>query len=280
MKRFLLVLLVIFLAFSSLAALSEAVPYLVKLPAEREIFKGPGEEYERNGLVGKNGTYTIVEEQYSSDGYLWGRLKSGAGWVRLSDAPVISEDNWFLPYTIKLPAWVSIFKGPGYDYVYTKLVGADGVYTIVEEAFDEEGNLWGRLKSGAGWVDLTYASWAETLPAVISFADSQLLMSGEYIFRQPDASEYSVKIAVRANELLRNVRFTSLTLGEMFWETDEVLYSARYMQDWRPLVIEVTFWGDMTTFGFDFTDDEGFDRHYLISVSGRNGQLYVQEYLK
>lgn len=278
MKKFFVWLLTAVCLFSSVSALSENVPYRTKLTGDTPIYAGPGERYGYEKDVGENGVFTIVEERIGEDGCLWGRLKSGAGWVRLSDAPVIAYRE--TPYTTEIPAWVSVFDGPGYDYIYKDLVGEDGVYTIVEEIPDEEGNLWGKLKSGIGWVDLTHLEHAKTLPVIISFADDQLLKSLEYIYRQPDASEYSVKIAVRANELLKNVHFTSLTLGENFWETDKVLYSARYMQDWRPLVIEVTFWGDMTTFGFDFTDEEGVERHYLISLSGRNGQLYVQEYLK
>lgn len=278
MKRILTWVLIVFCLLSSFSALSQSDAYRVTLMGDTPIYAGPGEEYGYKRDVGEKGVFTIVEETIGKDGFLWGKLKSGAGWVRLSDTPAVVFRE--TPYTVHIPAWVSIFDGPGYDYVYRKLVNENGVYTIVEEAPDEEGNLWGRLKSGAGWVDLTYLSRADNLPALISFADDQLLKSGEYIFRQPDAGEYSVKIAVRANELLRDVCFTSLTLKEEFWETDRVLYSAKYMQSWRPLVIEVTFRGDMTTFGFDFTDEAGVDRHYLINISGRNGQLYAEEYLK
>ena len=45
----------------------------------------------------------------------------------------------------------SIHEGPSYDDIFVATVGEKGVYTIVEEATDAEGNLWGRLKSGIGW---------------------------------------------------------------------------------------------------------------------------------
>jgi hypothetical protein len=48
---------------------------------------------------------------------------------------------------------VEIFNGPGYDSVFARSVGQDGVYTIVEEAW-VDGHCWGKLKSGAGWVML------------------------------------------------------------------------------------------------------------------------------
>ena len=275
MKRVFTWITAIVFVILCVSALAEDASYRVSLKKGTPIYKGPGEEYGFAQNVRVDGVYTIVKEAVSEDCYLWGRLKSGAGWVRLSDEPVTAMRN--VPYTIKIPAWVSIFHGPGCDFGYKQLVGTDGAYTIVEERIDEEGKIWGRLKFGVGWVDLTNMERAKTLPAIISFADDSLLESGEFISRKADASEYSVKIAVRANELLRNVRFTSLTLGEEFWETEKVLYSARYMQSWRPLVIEVTFWGDMTTFGFDFTDESGVSRRYLMNISGRSGELYVWE---
>lgn len=55
-------------------------PYLVKITADvLNVRKGPGMSYRIATTVKKNGIYTIVDE---SDG--WGKLKSGAGWIKLS----------------------------------------------------------------------------------------------------------------------------------------------------------------------------------------------------
>lgn len=54
-------------------------PYLVKVIVDAlNIRKGPGTNYEKVGCIRTFGIYTIVEEK---DG--WGRLKSGAGWIKL-----------------------------------------------------------------------------------------------------------------------------------------------------------------------------------------------------
>ena len=54
-------------------------PYLVKVTVDAlNIRKGPGTNYEKVGCIKTYGIYTIVEEK---DG--WGRLKSGAGWIKL-----------------------------------------------------------------------------------------------------------------------------------------------------------------------------------------------------
>ncbi|MDI9504745.1 MAG: hypothetical protein QM271_01410 [Bacillota bacterium] len=128
---------------------SSGVPYTTPLGAEEKIYSGPGFAYGYVKTVGEDGVYTIVKETYCSDGYLWGKLKSGVGWVRLSDS------SSSVPYTTPLGAEEKIYSGPGFAYGFVKTVGVDGVYTIVKEAYCTDGYLWGKLKSGVGWVRLS-----------------------------------------------------------------------------------------------------------------------------
>lgn len=53
--------------------------------SELNIRKGPGTEYERTGSIKDRNVYTIVETKKSRDGGIWGRLKSGVGWVNVSE---------------------------------------------------------------------------------------------------------------------------------------------------------------------------------------------------
>lgn len=56
------------------------VPYLVKINTGLLNYRqGPGTNYKINGTVKKGGVYTIVGEDNG-----WGKLKSGAGWIKLS----------------------------------------------------------------------------------------------------------------------------------------------------------------------------------------------------
>jgi len=56
------------------------------------------------------------------------------------------------PYIIKINTDVlNVRSGPGTNYSIRTKVTRNYKYTIVEES---EG--WGRLKSGAGWIDLSY----------------------------------------------------------------------------------------------------------------------------
>lgn len=142
------------------SAAADFESYTVKLSASTEIYEGPGDGCDFARTVGEDGVYTIVEEAFDSFGNLWGRLKSGAGWVMLEAASAGYEYVYLndVPYTTSLDASVGIYDAPGIDGEFVREVGEDGVYTIVEEAIGDDGFLWGRLKSGLGWVMLSDAA--------------------------------------------------------------------------------------------------------------------------
>lgn len=88
--------------------------------------------------------------------------------VRMSDLTLVSgggttgtggsSSQGFKAYTVKVSVTeLRIRSGPGTD-TDSKGFIAPGVYTIVEEANGPGASKWGRLKSGAGWISLDYAS--------------------------------------------------------------------------------------------------------------------------
>lgn len=191
----------------------------------------------------------------------------------------IEDDG--LPYLLKIDrADQSIYEGPGYDYIFVGTVQLRGTYTIVEEAWDYEGNLWGKLKSGVGWVDLTEIRSPEYASALISanYADDNLILHGDYHYCPGDASEYRIPIAIRAYGKLRDVELCAfdfvgerLVMGEAFFTLTE-------MTSDMPLVAELAFPGDMSMYGIRFVDEKGVTHTYSISISGRNGSLVLSEY--
>ena len=101
--------------------------------------------------------YPIVEEKNG-----WGRLKSGAGWISLSYTKKVSSGNStaFTPYLVTTTCDVLNIRsgaGTGHSIVgaIREKAGQKKQYTIVEEK-----NGWGRLKSGAGWISLSYTKKA------------------------------------------------------------------------------------------------------------------------
>lgn len=58
--------------------------YKVKITTDvLKVRKGAGTNYGTNGSVSKGQVYTIVDEKWNGK-TLWGKLKSGAGWISLS----------------------------------------------------------------------------------------------------------------------------------------------------------------------------------------------------
>ena len=174
----------------------------------------------------------------------------------------------------------SIFDTPTYDGRFVGVVEQAGAYTIVEEATDEEGNLWGRLKSGRGWVDLTEirSGWREKLPVTMNYADPTLLESGNYIHCVHSYGPYMEQIAMRPNRTLYKFAFSILTYEGDHYEIYEPLLYLEEISPDKPLVADVEFPGDMSMYAMTFTDSDGVFYSYYIAQSGRNNTVCMGEF--
>lgn len=118
------------------------------------------------GQTGK-GVFTIVEVRNG-----WGKLKSGVGWIYLENPDYcIIQGNTpttaaFEPYlvTVKV-ADLNIRKDATIDAQSVGYTGK-GTFTIVEEKtgkVNKDGTvgLWGKLKSGAGYICLAFDAYTE-----------------------------------------------------------------------------------------------------------------------
>ena len=185
-----------------------------------------------------------------------------------------------LPYLQKVSfADQAIFGGPSYDGPCVGTVKVAGTYTIVEEARDTEGNLWGKLKSGAGWIDLTEVRLRLESPEPLSaaYTDDLLLQSGNFHRYVGCANEYAVSIALRAHETLTDVRLYSMIFNETM-ELHEELFTLPVLEPNMPLVAELDFPGDMSTFAILFTDSIGNEHFLTLYISGRNGTPVLAPY--
>lgn len=120
------------------------------------IRRGPGTDYEAVGYITDHGCYTATEVV---NGH-WGKLKSGAGYIsvhkaycrRVGDTDTPAHK---LPYMVKvLDGALNIRSGPGTNYPVTGVIRDKGSYTVTQEAAGQGADLWGKLKSGAGWIAL------------------------------------------------------------------------------------------------------------------------------
>ncbi len=276
--KILILAVVCMLVIASFAyALAES--YTIKLNASEQIYKGPGMDYGCAKLVGENGVYTIVEEAICWEGYLWGKLKSGAGWVRLTDVPMEAD---ILPAEsarkVRLAAWVPIFDAPREEGgAIIDIVGLDGVYTIVQEKTDAFGDFWGRLKSGAGWVNLSHAEESGNPPITAYFAEVIDEIPDHWCDFVVDNSEYMTRVAIRVNEYITDFSFHMLTYGDGF-ETLEEYCSLDWLGEDTYFTAGIVFYGDMTTYGISFADSNGVERRFALSLSGYDGSIELYEY--
>lgn len=168
-----------------------------------------------------------------------------------------------------------IFQNPDYDSILVDTIWEKGVFTILEEKEDGEGNLWGKLKSGQGWVNLTKISNDSKLPIRAGLIQEKEVPEDavEMLF---DESEYMVRLAFLAKEELKDIRFTSIYLTDE-GVADDTLHSLSELKEGQVFVAGVVFAGDMTSFGLEFIDAKGELRYYSTYISGRNGELILQE---
>lgn len=70
-----------------------------------------------------------------------------------------TDSNIFSPYLVKVTASaLNIRQSAGVDSLVVGTITDRGVYTIVEEKAGKGAKMWGKLKSGAGWIALDYTN--------------------------------------------------------------------------------------------------------------------------
>ena len=76
-------------------------------------------------------------------------------YIEETEVATETEETSISPYTLKInDNYHGIYSRPSYESSYVEDIPT-GKYTIVEEQYDQRGNLWGKLKSDAGWICLT-----------------------------------------------------------------------------------------------------------------------------
>ena len=181
-----------------------------------------------------------------------------------------------LPYIIRLEdPDTEIYAGPAFRTGAVAMLNEAGAYTIVEEIADHDGNVWGRLKSGIGWVCLTKPSLA---PIYADYAEESF--NPYYAYWSEDA-DYITSIGFTAGETLKDVRFGLLDWFEReAYTMAQELFTIDVMTPDQPFLAQVCFYGDMTTYGISFTDAKGDARFFAISISGMDGSLLCREYME
>lgn len=268
------------------AVTMHSVPYLLQIDQfEPEIHYGPGYDFGIASMRLARGIYTIVEESVDSEGNLWGKLKSGIGWVdvtgmdfsQIQEEAVPAETSGELPYLVRVDRFEqAVFQGPGFDYGLVDMLVKRGEYTIVEESVDYEGNLWGKLKSGIGWLNLTQMRSVEYQSALltVNHADDAALRGEHYAYST--GREYCIPVLIRAYGKLRDVTIFELVFSDGYCPGAD-LFTLPEMTESVPLVAELDFPGDFSMYGIRFTDETGDTHVYSVYCSLRNGEMQLSD---
>lgn len=110
-----------------------------------------------NDAKSQIGAYSVLEnaKKACKEGYT---VYNSKGEAVYTNAAAGQQAPAGVPYKVKVDIPdLRIRKGPGTNYDFAGYTG-EGVFTITEEATGQGATKWGRLKSGAGWISLDYAT--------------------------------------------------------------------------------------------------------------------------
>ena len=124
-----------------------SVSYTVKVVNDAiYVIDAPSPDANIVQTIYKNEVYTIID---AKNGY--GKLKSGAGWINLKYTIPTSQST---PQSTKVKVVndaIYVIDAPSPDANIVQTIYKNEVYTIVDTK-----NGYGKLKSGAGWINLKY----------------------------------------------------------------------------------------------------------------------------
>ena len=120
-------------------------------------------------------------------------------------------------------------------------------------------------------------------PAVtIQWAEDTLANYSSYDTLIADESEPQVKILLSSTYPLKNFNFLKLSIdgadeqGRLITTTESIYNIATLMPN-HPLVVAMTFYGDLPSYGISYKDEKGETRNLYITQSGKDGSLMLVE---
>lgn len=102
-------------------------------------------------------------------------------------------------------------------------------------------------------------------------------------FYSIDQSEYSTKIVFSTDDKLQDFKILSLFMedvsddGNVSYSINDI-YSHGTLTFDRPLVVEMTFYGDTPSYGISYKDETGETKRFSISMSGYDGSLELLKF--
>ena len=179
-----------------------------------------------------------------------------------------------LPYLKEVPAEACIFKGASLDAAFNRTMGSDGTFTIVEEVRDANGQIWGRLKSGAGWVNVTDPFCHGTKAPAVTVSYTGKIMKKSYTYRAGEESgEYVTLLTFMPHQKVYNVKVMQTHPA---LDSNKTIIQMAELAPGEAVVVGVMLM-DFNEFYISYQDDQGKTGHaYVVQNYADGPALYFR----
>ena len=162
----------------------------------------------------------------------------------------------------------------GQIFVLSETVKADHLEIRIKSVYENENDNEDTAISEV----VVYSNSSKETGDLISvdYADTTLLSGGSY-HHYSDGQEYREAIVIEAASELNDVHFFQYEMNADGLVPGMDLYALSTLTEDKPLVVEVEFPGDLTTYGIRFVDDNGCSHSYRIYISGKDGSLVLDK---
>ncbi len=123
---------------------------------------------------------------------------------------------------------------------------------------------------------------AEKTTGIVLAADSRICDGGKCDVFTADSSEYRTEVVFAPAKDLKDFRFLSLNFRDandsgVFFDEKE-MYHVAALKAGSPLVVRMTFFGDIPSYGISYVDATGKTVRYTLSLSGMDGKPELAPY--
>ena len=117
----------------------------------------------------------------------------------------------------------------------------------------------------------------------VDYADGIVTEATNYDWFTADDSPDSTKVLFMAEGNVRDFKFLSLFCEDVLEDgtpvfTVEEMYHLDRLTPEKHLLVEMTFWGTMPSYGYSFVDENGETQRFTLEMSGMDGSIYIGKF--
>ena len=117
----------------------------------------------------------------------------------------------------------------------------------------------------------------------VAYADEVVTEATNYDWFTADDSPDATKVIFMAEGDVRDFKFLSLFCEDVLEDgtpvfTVEEMYHLDRLTPEKHLLVEMTFWGTMPSYGYSFVDDNGETQRFTLEMSGMDGSIYIGKF--